>query len=173
MNKRLLQRRSDLLRQSVTGAPLKLIVEVLSDKYNVDEKTLYADWERRRHWVPQIVQLEDPTLLHQLIRGAQDVLAKAWLVAETSKNSFAKLKALTLIKDTNLGLLKAFQSIGLISQRPIQVDQRILVIRGRWWLPGSGIGAQTSHEEAADQTDQLEPEQHDGQRSRGYDIPLS
>jgi hypothetical protein len=169
-----------MLRQSVTGAPLKAIVEVLSEKYHVDERTLYADWERRQKWIPELMQLDDPTLLHQLIRGAQDVLAKAWLVAETSKNSFARLRALTLIKDTNLGLLKSFQSIGLIAQRPIQVDQRILVIRGRWWLPGHGEGAQTDdvakqavQEEVADQREQLEPEQHDEQHPRGYDIPLS
>jgi hypothetical protein len=33
MNKQLLERRTEKLRQSLTGAPLKLIIEVLKDEY--------------------------------------------------------------------------------------------------------------------------------------------
>jgi hypothetical protein len=142
------------------GVPLKVLIDSLLKEFGGNEKQLYADWERRDKWIPQIVQLDDETLVHQLIRGAQDILAKVWLTAETSKNSFARLRALTLIKDTNLDLLKTLQSIGLIAQRPIQVDQRILVIKGRWWLPGA-------------QADDRASEQHGQQPPGTHDIPLS
>jgi hypothetical protein len=137
MNKKLLERRTEMLRQSLTGAPLRLIIEGLKDKYGVNEKLLYADWERRGKWVSQIVQLKDPTLLHQFLEGARQVLPRAWQIALNADDDFAKLRALTLIKDTNLSLLKILQSIGIIEQTPVRVDQRVLMIRGQWWRAGS------------------------------------
>lgn len=44
----------------------------------------------------------------------------------------SKLRALTLIKDTNLSMLKILQSIGVIEEKPFQVDQRVRAIRGQW-----------------------------------------
>jgi hypothetical protein len=125
-----------MLRQSLTGAPLKLIIEALKDKYGVSEKRLYADWERRSKWIPQIVQLQDHTLLHTFLEGARQVLPRAWQIALNADDDFAKLRALTLIKDTNLSMLKILQSIGVIEQKPVQVDQRALAIRGQWWHAG-------------------------------------
>lgn len=125
-----------MLRQSLTGAPLKLIIEGLKGKYGVNEKRLYADWERRGKWISQIVQLQDPTLLHQFLEGARQVLPRAWQIALNADDDFAKLRALTLIKDTNLSMLKILQSIGFIEQKPLRVDQRVLAIRGQWWHTG-------------------------------------
>jgi hypothetical protein len=136
VNKMLLERRTEMLRQSLTGAPLRLIIEGLKDKYGVNEKRLYADWERRGKWVSQIVQLQDPTLLHQFLEGARQVLPRAWQIALNADDDFAKLRALTLIKDTNLSMLKILQSIGIIEQKPVQVDQRVLAIKGQWWHAG-------------------------------------
>jgi hypothetical protein len=136
MNKQLLERRTEKLRQSLTGAPLKPIIEVLKDKYGVSDKRLYADWERREKWVPQIVQLQDPTLLHQFLEGARQVLPRAWQIALNADDDFAKPRALTLIKETNLSMLKILQSIGVIEQMTVQVDQRVLAIRGQLWHAG-------------------------------------
>jgi hypothetical protein len=136
MNKLLLERRTEMLRQSLTGASLKLIVEVLKDKFGVSEKRLYADWERRGKWISQIVQLQDPTLLHQFLEGARQVLPRAWQIALNADDDFAKLRALTLIKDTNLSMLKILQSIGVVEQAPVRVDQGVLAIRGQWWHQG-------------------------------------
>jgi hypothetical protein len=136
MNKQLLERRTEMFRQSLTGAPLKLIIEVLKDKYGANEKRLYADWERRGRWISQIVQLQDPTLLYQFLEGARQVLPRAWQIALNADDDFAKLRALILIKDTNLSMLKILQSIGVLEQKPFQIDQRVLAIRGQWWHTG-------------------------------------
>jgi hypothetical protein len=124
-----------MLRQHAMGVRLKDIIEALAGEYDVQEHALYQDWERRNRWVPQIIKLTDPTLMHQLIQGLQMILPRAWVIAESDENPFARLRALQLIKDTNLDLIKALQSIGFIAQRPIQVDERLVVIKGRWWEP--------------------------------------
>jgi hypothetical protein len=64
------------------------------------------------------------------------VLPRAWQIALNADDDFAKLRALTLIKDTNLSMLKILQSIGVVEQKPVQVDQRVLAIRGQWWHAG-------------------------------------
>jgi hypothetical protein len=113
-----------------------LIIEVLKDEYGVSEKRLYADWERRGKWISQIVQLQDPTLLHQFLEGARQVLPRAWQIALNADDDFAKLRALALIKDTNLSMPKILQSTGLTELKPIRVNQRVLPIRGHWWHIG-------------------------------------
>jgi len=122
-----------MLQLSLTGVPLKYVIDSLSQKYKVEEKLLYNDWGHRNNWIPQVVQLNDPTLLHKLLEGARSVLPKAWLLHQEAENDFVKLGALKLIKDTNLQVLEILQSIGVVEKKPIQVDQRILLIKGQWW----------------------------------------
>lgn len=98
----------------------------MKDKYGASEKRLYADWKRRGKWISQIVQLQDPTWLHQFLEGARQVLPRALQIALNADDDFAKLRALTLIKDTNLSTFKILRSIGIVEQKPIQVDQRVL-----------------------------------------------
>jgi hypothetical protein len=137
VDKALLDRRTEMLQQDAKGIPLKLIVQDLSPKYNRSEKQMYSDWERRKKWIPQIVQLNDPTLVHKFLEGARSVLPKAWLLLQDTENDFVKLGALKLIKDTNIQVLEILQSIGAVEKKPIQVDQRILLIKGQWWRPAT------------------------------------
>ena len=58
-----------MLQQHLMGIPLKLIVENLEKEFEATAKNLYHDWERRRQWIPQVVQLDDPTLLHGFVEG--------------------------------------------------------------------------------------------------------
>jgi hypothetical protein len=139
----LLERRTDMLHKHLMGAPLKAIVESISQKYGTKEKQLYCDWERRHKWMPQIVQLDDPTLLHEHLQGILDEIPHLWLIAEGKTDDGQKylhrardrLEAFREIKDIRFRVLEVLQSVGAIEKKPIQVDQRILVIKGQWWVP--------------------------------------
>jgi hypothetical protein len=122
MDKQLLERRTKMLQQHLMGIPLKLIVENLEKESGATAKNLYHDWERRRQWIPQVVQLDDPTLLHSFLEGARSVLPKAWLLLQDTDNDFVKLGALKLIKDTNLEVLEILQSVGAVEKKPQQVN---------------------------------------------------
>lgn len=138
-----MNRRTEMLRQHLKGIPLKLILEDLSQKYNAKETKLRRDWDRRQKWIPQIIQLDDPTLLHRCLEGAREIIFDAWRLAKNSDNEFVQLGALKLIKDTNLALLERLESAGVIQRAPVQVEQRILMIKGQWWRPvGSPESAQ-------------------------------
>ena len=143
MDKALLERRTDMLHKHLMGAPLKAIVESLSEKYGVKEKQLYTDWERRRKWLPQIVQLDNPALLHEHLQGVLDEIPRLWLIAEGKTEDEKKylyrprdrLEAFREIKDIRFRVLEILQSVGVVEKKPIQVDQRILLIKGQWWRP--------------------------------------
>ena len=111
-----------MLQQHLMGIPLKLIVENLEKEFRATAKNLYHDWERRRQWIPQVVQLDDPTLLHGFLEGARSVLPKAWLLLQDTENDFVKLGALKLIKDTNIQVLEILQSIGAVEKKPDQLN---------------------------------------------------
>ena len=50
MNKKLLERRTEMLWEKGGGVPLKVLVETLAKKYGVKKVTIYADWEKRSEW---------------------------------------------------------------------------------------------------------------------------
>jgi hypothetical protein len=157
------------------GAPLKAIVESLSKKYGTKEKQLYQDWERRHKWMPQIVQLDDPTLLHEHLQGILDEIPKLWIIAEGKTDDGQKylyrardrLEAFKEIKDIHFRVLEILQSVGVVEKKPIQVDQKVLMIKGRWWKAGSEVHPELKKglvEEA-----ERQKKEHDQQRQ----IPLS
>ena len=117
-----MERRTKMLEEHLLGIPLKDIVEDLQSKYKASPDQLYRDWERRNKWIPQIVRLNDPTLLHQLVEGAREVLPALNLLAQNGENDFVKLGALKAIKETYLDLLKILQSIGVVEEKPAQVN---------------------------------------------------
>jgi hypothetical protein len=134
MNRELLERRTRMLKLSIQGVRLKDIIDTLTEDFKCKAKSLYEDWRRRNQWIPQILQFNDPTLLPRLLEGMRLVIPKAWMIAESSENDFCKLKALQLIENTHADLIKALQSIGVVEKRPLQIEQRPIMIRGRWWL---------------------------------------
>jgi hypothetical protein len=111
-----------MLQEDLMGIPLKLIVENLEQEFKVNSDVLYRDWHRRQKWIPQVVQLDDPTLLHKFLEGAKSVLPKAWLILQKTKNPFAQVQALKLIKDTNLEVLEVLQSVGAVEKKPAEVN---------------------------------------------------
>jgi hypothetical protein len=122
MDPQLLERRTKMLQQHLMGIPLKLIIENLEKESDVTAKHLYHDWERRRQWIPQVVRLDDPTLLHCFVEGARSVLPKTWLLLQDTDNDFVKLGALKLIKETNIQVLEVLQSVGAVEKKPEQLN---------------------------------------------------
>jgi hypothetical protein len=119
-----------MLHKHLMGAPLKAIVESISEKYGTKEKQLYCDWERRRKWIPQIVQLDNPALLHEHLQGVLDEIPKLWVIAEGKTEDGNKylyrardrLEAFREIKDIRFRVLEILQSVGAVEKKPEQVN---------------------------------------------------
>jgi hypothetical protein len=141
MDRALLERRTDMLRMHSMGAPLKAIVENLSKKYSTNEKQLYQDWERRHKWIPQIVQLDDRTQLHEHLQGVLDEIPKLWLITDGKRDDGQnylcrtrdRLEAFKEIKDIHFRILETLQSLGVVEKKPIRLNKKVLMIKGKWW----------------------------------------
>ena len=97
------------------------------------------------------------------------MLHRAWQIALNVDDDFAKLRALTLIKDTNLSMLKILQSIDVIEQKPVRVDQRVLAIRDQWWH--AGFEADRDLKRALVEEAERQQREQDQQRNEQSDVP--
>lgn len=126
-NKELLERRTKMLRDKGRGVSLKVLVESLSKKYGIAEKTIYNDWAKRSEWAPQISQRSDPNMLDEQFAGLKQILAAAWALSISADNDSAKVGALRLAQDTHLKIIDLQQSLGIVEKKPIEMQQKIIV----------------------------------------------
>lgn len=134
MKRILLERRTKMLNLLCKGVPLRTIVIDFSRDYDVSEKAIYMDWRNRQRWAPQIAQLNDPSLIDELVQGLKQILPNAWYEYKTNANPAAKVGALRLAKETYLDLVKVLQSIGRVEKAPeqLRIEQSIIV---KMWKP--------------------------------------
>lgn len=101
MKKReLAARREDLLRFICKGIPLVNAAEEMTKgiQDDVEHKrardSIIKDWQRRTRWMPQIVRLQDPTLLPEILAGMLEIRKSAWAQYASGDNTSAKVGAL-------------------------------------------------------------------------------
>lgn len=136
MKSNLLERRVSMLNSISKGVDLKVVVESLSAKYGVKPKAIYQDWEQRDKWLPQIVQFQDEGFVYKLINGMEQIIPSAWYEYATADNSSARVGALKLAKETYMDLMRMLESLGLIPKEPMRIQQRIVMIKGRFRFVG-------------------------------------
>jgi len=132
LKRKVFERRTEMLRDVCRGVPLKLIVKDLAEKYGVSVKSVYADWEKRNEWMSQIVQLEDKSLVYELVEGLKQIIPAAWIEYEKGDNTAARVGALKVAQKTYRDLIEVLQSIGVIEKKPEQIEASVVI---RAWDP--------------------------------------
>lgn len=126
------ERRTKMLRYLAKGVPLRSIVEDFMKEYNVSERAVYKDFEKMSVWGPQVLQLQDDTILYELVGGLKQIIPNAWREYISGDNTSARVGALKLAKETYLDLIKVLQSIGRIQKEPEQSEVRKAIIVRKW-----------------------------------------
>jgi hypothetical protein len=135
LHKQLLERRTNLLKAICIGVPLKTAINKIAEEYKVKEKLLYRDWERRKSWLPLVVQLRDQTLINEIAMGIQQAREHAWtIIARYEKQPAIQLGALKVVMDTNKAMIQLLQDLGTVEKQKLQLEGT-LEIRGEWWKP--------------------------------------
>ncbi len=102
MNSQLIKRRRELLKQRSLGLSLSDVVKDLATKYGVSLRTVYYDWQHRKQWMEDLLDIEDPeTLFLELIATHQEIkryTVKEYLIGD---NSNARIGALRLLRELN------------------------------------------------------------------------
>ena len=127
MKQYLLERRMDMLNLISKGANPSEVIEQLNEKYHTPIKTLWADWQNRHRWMPQIVQINDKTIPLQILQGLREVIRRAWFQHATAENEAVKLGALKLVKEAYRDFIELAQSLGLLKREEFVSQLKIIV----------------------------------------------
>ncbi len=111
-----------MLKLRAQGVTLRTIIDDFISKYSVSEQALYQDWRKRVTWASQVVQLDDPALINELIQGLRQIIPNAWYEYKTNPNPSVKLGALKLAKETYMNIIEVLQSIGIVVKLPEKLE---------------------------------------------------
>jgi hypothetical protein len=117
-----------MLREKALGVDLVDIVQRFSVQYEVSEKAIYQDWERRAKWANEVVELDDPegfvAELHDILNW---VKRRAVLTALQAEQESSKLGAFKLLLDIVKTHFTIAQATGKIKTVEGLDDRDILV----------------------------------------------
>lgn len=135
MKKKLLERREELLRAAVKCVPIRTVAEQMAKSETDDpeeqKRIIFAiqkDWARRNAWMPNLVKINDPTILAETIAGLREVLPRAWGEYAGGDSSASKIAALRLVKETYKDIIDLLQSIGAIQKPPTEITGSMAVV---------------------------------------------
>ena len=114
-----------------------LIIREISRKTGVKETTLKSDWARRRKWMPQIMRLEDPSLIYELLAGISDLLPELWrTIGKHDVASTVRIGAIRTAGKIYIDYITALQTLGYVHQEPTKIEAKTtepLIVK--MWTP--------------------------------------
>ena len=116
------ERRKKMVKLRAQGVPMATIVEDFVGEYHVSPQALYQDWWKRKQWIREVVRLDDPTLIDEMLQGLMQVLPNAWYEYKTNPNPSVKLGSLKLAKDTYKDIIEILQSLGIAIRVPHKLE---------------------------------------------------
>lgn len=92
------QRRKELTNYMYQGFPLDRVVEILSEKYNVKDKTIKRDWWNRKDWLADVfsIDIENSEMI------VLDIIAQKKML----QRELFRLRRNTTQESVELGVLK-------------------------------------------------------------------
>jgi len=98
MNLCILKRRAEMLDAVSTGLHPSAVVAQLAEKYDVTERALWSDWQRREKWVPVLLSLEKYAGFAEMIEQKLNAVQKAaWSIYLKAGNESARVGALRTV----------------------------------------------------------------------------
>ncbi len=131
MNRALIRRRETLLTEMSKGRTIHDVAEEMAalafpDKTEDRQKLFYAiekDWTNRERWIPQIVRLQDPSLLSDIVAAVRAVKPEAWKIyADGESSASDKNAALRTVLKTEAVLADILIKVGVIQAAPQQIE---------------------------------------------------
>lgn len=102
MRNQVLERRTELLKMEGLGFTKYEIVKQLTNKYDVSDRMLYYDYQRRKSWQPLIQELADPEkLVLKIINRFEQIYQRAAFIHIQADNDNARIGALRTMIEAN------------------------------------------------------------------------
>ena len=114
------ERRLELLKMEGIGFNRSEIVKELSDKYNVTERTVYYDFEKRATWQPTLQGIKGKgNILMKVLNRYEQIYRQASRKFLTASNENIQIGALKVMLEANKYLREATQDEKVILEKVI------------------------------------------------------
>jgi hypothetical protein len=101
LNLKILKRRVEMLDAVSTGLHPSAVIAQLAEKYDLSEKVLWSDWERREKWVPVLLSLEKYAEFADTLGEKLNAVQKAaWRLYLKADNDNARVGALRTVLES-------------------------------------------------------------------------
>jgi hypothetical protein len=134
LNAELLNRRETLLKYMVKGSKLQVVAEEMtkdiSDPVEREKQiaVIRRDWGNRKHWMVNVVRLQDASFLAELIAGMNEAMKHCWIEGLREKNNasvrVAALRSI-IMGESRVGLL--LMKAGIIQVAPQQIESNVTI----------------------------------------------
>jgi hypothetical protein len=108
----------------VKGVPLKQAAADIAAKYpGTSIQSVQTDWQRRRKWLPDLVNVGDSTVFEQAFFGLKELIPMAWVeFSRAPAGTTVKNRALALLIDVYCHLISILQDSGFAPKAPLQLE---------------------------------------------------
>jgi len=114
MNRRIAERRLEMLDMAFSGIRCSEWVPTLAEKYEVSESAIWNDWSRRARWMPQLVQMDESALkMSELIGRLERALTRAYGLMLTTTNEPVRIGASRTVGSLSKTLFEIGSAAGM------------------------------------------------------------
>ncbi|MCJ7768727.1 hypothetical protein MUP79_10100 [Candidatus Bathyarchaeota archaeon] len=120
----LLESRLELTKLITKGVPLKDAAATIAGKYpGTSIQSVQTDWQRRRKWMKDVVNVADSTFFEQAFFGLKELIPHAWLESSRAPTgTTARNRALQILIDLHCRLIEIMQDSGYAPKAPLQFE---------------------------------------------------
>lgn len=106
------------------GVPLKDAAAQIASKYaGTSIQSVQTDWQRRRKWMKDVVNVADSTFFEQAFFGLKELIPHAWLeFSRAPSGTAAKNRALQTLIDIYVKLMEIMQDAGYAPRAPLKLE---------------------------------------------------
>jgi hypothetical protein len=123
------------MQLTVVGMNATEAVKTLSREFGVSERTVWQDWRSRDEWLPVVYKVqpqEQKKAIIEALVNLNQVRTCAYQCYLSAKKESTRISALRLALDVVVKEIQIRQGIGLVRTESFDVEERIIMIEGRF-----------------------------------------
>lgn len=131
----LVNRRQKLVHLTTAGMPVTDAVKLLAEEFSVTERTLWSDWKTKAEWMPLLLQVkpdDKDNVILAVLAKLNEATQEAYKTYLSCSGEMARVSALRVYLEAIMRELEARQTLGLLPTEPLRIQQRIVMLGGKF-----------------------------------------
>jgi hypothetical protein len=155
----ILERRRKLLHLVTVGVKTSDAVKQVCEDFDCTRSTVWRDWELRDEWIPTLLQLspeQKDTVVREALAQLKEATHEAYVTYLETNRGMARVAAIREYREAVIAEIELRQKLGLLPSEPLRVEQRIVMLQGRF-VRVDANGKPVHEESSAGSSQELKP----------------